>query len=41
MGPLLAVKLTNLISATSHEIRDVIASCPNKSCELDPIQNGW
>ena len=32
-----AVKLNNLISATSDEIRDVIASCPNKSCQLDPI----
>ena len=31
------MKLNNLISATSDEIRDVIASCPNKSCQLDPI----
>ena len=26
-----------LISATSDAIRNVIASCPNKSCQLDPI----
>ena len=37
MEPLVYVKLNNLISATSDEIRDVIASCPNKSCQLDPI----
>ena len=37
MGPLSSVKLNNLISATSGEIRDVIASGPNKSCKLDPI----
>ena len=37
MEPLASVKLNNLISATSDEIRDVIASCPNKSCQLDPI----
>ena len=36
MEPLASVKLNNLISATSDEIRDVIASCPNKSCQLDP-----
>ena len=35
--PLASVKLNNLISATSDEIRDVIASCPNKSCQLVPI----
>ena len=37
MEPLASVKLNNLISATSNEIRDAIASCPNKSCQLDPI----
>ena len=37
MEPLASVKLNNLISATSDEIRDVIASCPNKSCQQDPI----
>ena len=37
MEPLASVKLNNLISATSNEIRDVIASCPNKSCQLDSI----
>ena len=37
MEPLASVKLNNLISATSDEIRDVIASCPNKSCQLDHI----
>ena len=37
MEPLASVTLNNLISATSDEIRDVIASCPNKSCQLDPI----
>ena len=37
MEPLASAKLNNLISATSDEIRDVIASCPNKSCQLDPI----
>ena len=35
--PLVSVKLNNMISATCDEIRDVIASCPNKSCELDPV----
>ena len=37
MEPLASLKLNNLISATSDEIRDAIASCPNKSCQLDPI----
>ena len=37
MEPLASVKLNNLISATSDKIRDVITSCPNKSCPLDPI----
>ena len=37
MEPLAYVKLNNLISASSDEIRDIIASCPNKSCQLDPI----
>ena len=37
MEPLASVKLNNRISATSDEIRDVITSCPNKSCQLDPI----
>ena len=37
MKPLASVKLNNLISVTSDEIRDVITSCPNKSCQLDPI----
>ena len=37
MEPLASMKLNNLMSATSDEIRDVIASCPNKSCQLDPI----
>ena len=37
MEPLASVKLNNLISTTSDEICDVIASCPNKSCELDFI----
>ena len=37
MEPLASVKMNNLISATSDEIRDVIASCPNKACQLDPI----
>ena len=37
MEPLASVKLNNLMSATSDEIRDVIASCPNKSCQLDHI----
>ena len=37
MEPLTSAKLNNMISATSDEIRDVIASCPNKSCQLDPI----
>ena len=37
MEPLASVKLNNLISATSDKIRDVIASCPNKSCQLDAI----
>ena len=32
-----SVKLNNLTSAISDEIGDVIASCPNKSCEQDPI----
>ena len=31
------MKLNNLISATSDEIRDGIASCPSKSCQLEPI----
>ena len=35
--PLASVKLNNLISYTSDEIHNVIASCPNKSCQLDPI----
>ena len=30
MEPLASVKLNNLIPATSNEIRDIIASCPNK-----------
>ena len=33
MEPLASVKHNNRISATSDEIRDVIASCPNKSCQ--------
>ena len=37
MEPLASVKLDNLIPVTSDEIRDVIASCPNKSCQLDHI----
>ena len=37
MEPLASVKLNNLMSATSDEIRDLIASCPNKSCQLDHI----
>ena len=37
MESLTSVKLNNLISATSDEIHDVIDSCPNKSCQLDPI----
>ena len=37
MEPLASVKLNNLISAISDEIHNVIASCPNKSCQLDPI----
>ena len=37
MEPLASVKLNNLISATSDEIRDVIDSCTKKSCQLDPI----
>ena len=37
MEPLASVKLNNLISATSDQIHDVIASCPSNSCELDPI----
>ena len=37
MIPLSSVELNNLISATSDEIRAVIASCPNKSGQLDPI----
>ena len=37
MEPLASVKLNNLISATSDEIRDVIISRPNKSCQLDSI----
>ena len=37
MEPLAFVKLYNLISATSDEIRDIIASGPNKSCQLDLI----
>ena len=37
MEPLASVKMNNLISATSDEIRDVIASCLNKLCQLDPI----
>ena len=37
MEPLASVKLNNLTSATSDEICDVITSCPNKSCQLDPI----
>ena len=37
MEPLVSVKLNNLIPATSDKIRDVIASCPNTSYQLDPI----
>ena len=37
MEPLASVKLNNLISAISDEIRDVFTSCPNKSCQLGPI----
>ena len=37
MEPIASVKLNNLISATSDGICDVIISCPNKSCQLDPI----
>ena len=37
METVASVKSNNLMSATSDEIRDVIASCPNKSCQLDPI----
>ena len=37
MEPLASFKLNKMISATSDEIRDVIASCPNNSSELDHI----
>ena len=39
MEPLASVKLNNLISATSDEIRDVIASCPNKSCQTNHVNS--
>ena len=35
MEPFASVKMNNLISASSDEFRGVIASCPNKSCQLD------
>ena len=37
MEPLASVKLNNRLSATSDESRDVIASCPDKLCQIDPI----
>ena len=41
MESLASVKLNNLISATSDEIHDVIASCLNKSCQLDNFTNKY